>query len=125
MGNQIRSLERRIWLASVLIVAGAAAAGFLGFSSMRLLPGAACGAVIACINFFLVRKILEKAFSRDGEISKRFIVQYVVKFLGLILIVFLVIRSGWFDVLGLLLGLTSLFIGIVLEVVYRSFKPLA
>ena len=86
-------------------------------------PAAACGAAIACGNFFLVRKILEKAFLREGEVNKRFVVQYVLKFLGLIGIVYLVVRSGWFDVLGFLLGLSSLFLGVLLEALWKSFQP--
>lgn len=123
VGDMIRSLERRIWLASALILVGAAAAGVLGFASFRLLPGAACGAAVACGNFFLGRKILEKAFLREGEVSKRFVAQYVLKFLGLIGVVFLVVRSGWFDVLGFLLGLTSLFLGVLFEAIWKSFQP--
>jgi hypothetical protein len=60
---------------------------------------------------------------REGAVNKGFVVQYVLKFLGLIGIVYLVVRSGWFDVLGFLLGLTSLFLGVLLEAVARSFRP--
>ena len=123
LGDTIRSLERRIWLASALILAGAAVAGSFGFASFRLLPGAVCGAAVACGNFFLIRKILEKAFLREGEVNKRFVVQYVVKFFGLIGIVYLVVRSGWFDILGFLLGLTSLFLGVLIEALWKSFQP--
>ena len=85
-----------------------------------MLPGAACGAVIACGNFFLIRKILEKAFLGSDEIRKEFIAQYVFKFLGLVAVVYLVIRSGWFDALGFLLGLSCLFLGILLEGLTRA-----
>lgn len=119
----LRSLERRILLSAALVLAGIAAAAAAGAASFRMLPGAACGAAIACGNFFLIRKILEKAFLRDGAVNKGFVVQYVLKFLGLIGIVYLIVRSGWFDVLGFLLGLTSLFLGVVLEAVARSIRP--
>ncbi len=122
-GSAIRSLERRILLAAALVLAGTAVAGVAGIASFRMLPGALCGAAIACGNFFLVRKILEKAFLREGEVNRRFVVQYVLKFLGLIGIVYLVVRSGWFDVLGFLLGLTSLFLGVLLEALLKSFHP--
>jgi hypothetical protein len=87
-----------------------------------MLPGAACGAAIAFGNFFLIRKILEKAFAGDGAVNKGFIVQYALKFLGLIGVVFLVVRYGGFDVLGFLLGLSSLFLGVLLEALARSFR---
>jgi hypothetical protein len=82
-----------------------------------------CGAAIACGNFFLIRKILERAFAGGGAVSKRFVVQYTVKFLGLIGVVYLVVRYGGFDLLGFLLGLSSLFLGILLEALARSFEP--
>jgi hypothetical protein len=122
-GLSLRSLERRILVSAALVLAGVAGAGAAGAASFRMLPGAACGAAIACGNFFLIRKILEKAFLREGAVNKGFVVQYALKFLGLIGIVFLVVRSGWFDVLGFLLGLSSLFLGVLLEVVARSFRP--
>jgi hypothetical protein len=98
-----------------LVLGGVAVAG-----RFRMLPGAAAGAVIAYGNFFLIRKILEKAFSGGGTVRKGFIVQYVLKFLGLVAVVYLVIRSGWFDVLGFLLGLSCLFLGILLEGLTRA-----
>jgi len=123
VGVEIRSLERRILLAAALILAGIAVAAIAGVARFRMLPGAACGAAIACGNFFLVRKILEKAFLREGEVDKRFVVQYAVKFLGLIGVVYLVVRYGGFDFLGFLLGLSSLFLGVLLEALWKSFRP--
>jgi len=38
-----------------------------------------------------------------------------LKFLALVAAVYLVVRSGRFDVLGFLLGLSSLFFGVLLE----------
>lgn len=111
----LRSAEKKILLSAGVILAGIAVAG-----RFRMLPGAACGAAIAYGNFFLIRKILEKAFSGGGTIRKEFVVQYVLKFLGLVAVVYLVIRSGWFDALGFLLGLSCLFLGILLEGLTRA-----
>jgi len=111
----LRSAERKILLSAVVIMAGVALTG-----RFRMLPGAAVGAVIAYGNFFLIRKILEKALSGGETIRKGFIVQYVLKFLGLVAVVYLVVRSGWFDVLGFLLGLSCLFLGILFEGLARA-----
>lgn len=119
----LRALTNRIFLSAGLILAGVGAAVAAGAASVSLLPGALCGAAIACGNFFLIRKILEKAFSGGGTVTKGFVVQYVLKFLGLIGVVYLVVRYGGFDLLGFLLGLSSLFLGILLEAVARSFEP--
>ncbi len=111
----LRSAERKILLSAALVLGGVAVAG-----RFRMLPGAAVGAFIAYGNFFLIRKILEKAFSGGGTIRKEFVAQYVLKFLGLVAVVYLVVRSGWFDVLGFLLGLSCLFLGILLEGLTRA-----
>jgi hypothetical protein len=113
--SSLRSAERKILLSAGVILAGIAVAG-----RFRMLPGAAIGAAIAYGNFFLIRKILERAFSGGGTIRKGFIVPFVLKFLGLVAIVYLVVRSGWFDVLGFLLGLSCLFLGILLEGLARA-----
>lgn len=97
------------------MLAGVAVAG-----RFDMLPGVACGAAVAYGNFFLIRKIIEKAFAGGGPVRKEFAVQYVLKFLGLVAVVYLVIRSGWFDALGFLLGLSCLFLGILLEGVARA-----
>jgi ATP synthase I chain len=117
----LRALTNRIFLSAGLILAGVGVAVAAGAASVSMLPAALCGAVIACGNFFLIRKILEKAFSGGGTVNKGFVVQYTLKFLGLIGVVYLVVRYGGFDLSGFLLGLSSLFLGILLEALARSF----
>ncbi len=115
--DPLRSMERKILLCGVAVLAGIAVAGRYG-----MLAGAALGAAIAYGNFFLIRKILEKAFRGEGTIGKKFIVQYVLKFLGLAVLIYLVVRSGRFDAAGLLVGLSCLFLGILLEGLVRTFQ---
>ena len=121
----LKSLSRRIFLAAGLILGGIALAAAAGAANVSMLPGALCGAAIACGNFFLIRRILEKAFSGGGAVSKAFVVQYVLKFLGLIAVIYLVVRYGGFDILGFLLGLSSLFLGVLFEALARSFDTKA
>ncbi len=111
----LRPLERKILLSAAVILAGIAVAG-----QYRWLPGAACGAAIAYGNFYLIRKILEKAFAGGGTIRKAFIVQYVIKFLALVAVIWLVVRSRRFQVAGLLLGFSSLFLGVLFEGLTRA-----
>lgn len=110
-----RSLERKILVSAGVVLAGIAVVGKYG-----MLPGAVCGAAVAYGNFWLIRRILGKAFSVEGGIRKGFVVQYVLKFLALVAVVYLVVRSGRFDVLGFLLGLSALFFGVLLEGVSRA-----
>ncbi len=110
-----RSLETKILLSGIAILVGIVIAG-----RYRMLPGAACGAAIAYGNFYLIRKIVGKAFSVEGEAGKGFVVQYVLKFLALVAVVYVAVRSGRFDLLGFLLGLSALILGVLLEAVFRS-----
>lgn len=114
-GVSLRPLERKILLCAGLLLAGIALAG-----RYRMLPGAAVGGAIAFANFFLIRKILEKAFAGGGPPRKGFVVQYVLKFLGLAALVYLVVRSGRFDLAGFLLGFSALFLGVLLEGLSRA-----
>ncbi len=116
-GLSLRPLEINILVSAGVILAGIAVAG-----RFAMLPGAACGAAIVWVNFYLIRKILEKAFVGGKTIGKGFVVQYVLKFLGLVAVVYLVVKSGWFDVLGFLLGLSSLFLGVLLEGLTRAVR---
>lgn len=111
----LRPVEMKILLSAAVLLGLIALVG-----RYAMLPGAICGAAIAYGNFFLVRKILEKAFSGGGSLGKGFVVQYVLKFLGLVALVYLVIRSGKFDTAGFLIGLSALFLGIVLEGLSRA-----
>ena len=110
-----RSLETKILVSAAVILAG-----IILFGRYRMLPGAACGAAIAYGNFYLIRKILGKAFSVEGEVKKGFAVQYVLKFFALVAVVYVVVRSGRFDLLGFLLGLSALLFGVLLEGVSRA-----
>ncbi len=111
----LRSVERKILLCGLLVLGGIALAGRFG-----MLPGAALGAALAYANFVLIRVILEKAFAGGGSVGKGFVVQYVLKFLALAAVVWLVVRSGWFDLVGFLAGLSSLFLGVLLEGLTKS-----
>lgn len=113
----LRPVELKIFLSAAVILGLIALLG-----RYKMLPGALCGAAIACGNFFLMRKILEKAFTAGGTLGKGFAVRYILKFLGLVALVFLVIRSGWFDAAGFLLGLSALFLGILLEGLSRAIE---
>jgi len=115
--SSLRALERKILLCGAVVLAGIAAAG-----RYRWLPGAACGAAIAAGNFYLIRKIMERAFATGGTIRKSAVVQYVLKFLALAAVLWVVVRSRRFAVAGLLLGFSSLFLGILLEGAVRAVK---
>jgi hypothetical protein len=111
----VRSLERNILLGGAVAVAALLALGRFG-----MVPGALCGAGLAWLNFRFLRAILGKAFAEGGAERKRFAVQYLLKFLGYAALVFLAVRSGWFDVGGFLVGLSSLVAALLLEGLFKG-----
>jgi hypothetical protein len=113
----LRPLEKKIVGCAALIVAGAAVLGRYG-----MLPGAAVGGAVAYGNFLLIRMIIERAFTGGATVNKWFILSYVLKFLALVGLVYGIVRSGRFDVLGFLLGFSSLFLGVLAEGLSRSLK---
>ncbi len=112
---QLRSVERKILLCGLIVLGVIALSGRFG-----MLPGAALGAALAYANFILIRVILEKAFAGGGSVNKGFVVQYILKFLALAAAVWLIVRSGRFDLVGFLAGLSSLFLGVLLEGLAKS-----
>jgi hypothetical protein len=108
--SAVRSLEKNI-----LLCGGAAVALLLLLRRTGMVPGALCGIGLAWLNFRFLRAILGKAFSAGGAERKRFAVQYVLKFLGYVALVWLAVRSGWFSVGGFLVGLSSLVAAFLLE----------
>ena len=111
----LRPVELKILLCAAILLALIALLG-----RYAMLPGALCGAAIAYGNFFFIRKILEQAVTSSGTLGAGFVVKYVLKFLGLVTLVYLVIRSGRFDTAGFLIGLSSLVLGILLEGLSRA-----
>jgi hypothetical protein len=111
----LRPLETKILISAGVVLAGIAVAGRYG-----MLPGAACGAAIAYANVLLLRRILGRAFSGEEPAGKGFLVPYVLKVFGLAALVYLVVRSGRFDVLGFLLGFSALFLGVLFEGLSRA-----
>ena len=111
----LRSVELKILLSAAVVLGVIALLG-----RYAMLPGALCGAAIAVGNFFILRKLLEKALESGGTLGKGFAVRYVLKFLALVAVVWLVIRSGRFDAAGFLFGLSALFLGILLEGLSRA-----
>ncbi len=110
-------MEMKILLSAAVVLIGIAAAG-----RFRMLSGAAAGAAIAYANFYLIRKIWAKVFLGGEAVGKGFIVQYVIRFLVLVAVVHLIVWSGRFDAVGFLIGLSCLFLGILLEGLSRAFK---
>lgn len=110
-----RTIELQILFSALVIVVL-----FLIFQMAEKVPGAIAGGLVAYLNFFFIRVIILRAFSRRDKIRFAIALLYGVKFLAVICIVYLIVRSRWFDMAGFLAGFSSLLCGIVLEGIRRA-----
>lgn len=90
------------------------------FGMAEKVPGAIAGGLVAYLNFFFIRVIILRAFSRRDKIRFAIALLYGVKFLAVIFIVYLIVRSKRFDMAGFLAGFSSLLLGILLEGIRRA-----
>ena len=80
------------------------------------------GSAIMTLNFRFLRKGIEGAFSEQVN-KKALIVKLPLKFLALVTAVILVVLYGDIDVIFFLIGLSTVFISIVLSQISFVLKP--
>ena len=112
-------VPRRIEL-QILLSALAIAGLFVIFNMAGKVPGVIAGGLVAYLNFFFIRVIILRTFARKDKIRFAIALLYGVKFLAVILVVYLIVRSKRFDMVGFLAGFSSLLLGILLEGIRRA-----
>jgi len=111
----VKSIERFILISALIVVL------FFLFSGMReKIGGAVAGGLVAYLNFMGIKEIISRALGRQDKIRFAIALLYVVKFLAILVIVYLLVTSKRFDMVGFLAGLSSLLIGILLEGIKRA-----
>lgn len=110
-----RSIEIFILLSALCIAVGCAI-----FGMKEKIPGAIAGGLVAYLNFFFIRVIVLKALGRQDKIRFAIAMLYGVKFLAVVFLVYLIVRSNRFDMAGFLAGFSSLLAGIVFEGIRRA-----
>ncbi len=110
-----RTIERFILGSALFVVVLFYALGMKG-----KIGGVVAGGLLAYVNFVLIKVIIKRALGRKDKIRFAIAVLYGVKFLAVLLVVYLIVRSGKFDMAGFLAGFSSLLLGIVLEGIRRA-----
>jgi len=110
-----RAIEWFILFSALLIVIF-----FMIFGMREKVGGAIAGGLVAYGNYVAIKAIILRAFRRQDKIRFAIAVLYGVKFLAIILIVYLLVSSRKFDMLGFLAGISSLLLGIVCEGIRRA-----
>ena len=106
----------------VILVVGAVAAIFI-MREFRYVFSFAVASAIMTLNFRFLRKILEGAFSAAEIKKKGLAIKLPLKFFALIALIVLVIVYGDIDIVFFLLGLSTVFLSIVMSQVLTVFSP--
>jgi hypothetical protein len=78
--------------------------------------GIILGGLVIMTNFGLLQHTIRRAFSSEGTMTgskASVIVKYYVRLLGLGVVLFLLVGWGWINPVGLAVGLSTVFIGII------------
>ncbi|MDY6853896.1 MAG: ATP synthase subunit I [Thermodesulfobacteriota bacterium] len=103
------------------IIFAVLALGSIFFKSLAVTLGVVIGGIIIIVNFWFLRKIAERIIKKSDK-GAFFVFSYIFKFIALIAILFVVIYSGIVDIIGLIVGLSTVFLGIALDGFVQVFK---
>ena len=109
-GSKLSSIERNNIIVCLVLTLGSAI-----YKSFPITLGVFLGGLIVTINFWLLRRIIEKGLVAASRIRPAFVVSYAFKFVATAVIIFLLIKHGVVNTFGLVVGLSSVFIGIAMD----------
>lgn len=123
-----RNMKTTSWL----VLAVLTLAGWLAFGR-EVAGGIVVGGLLAVLNFYLMAHILISVLSRptlsreEWQTAGRQAVtsmtlRYLLRFAALAVIIFLLIRSGWVHILGLIMGLSTIVITLLILGILESRK---
>ncbi len=89
------------------------------FGSQRFAAGLAAGGILAILNYYWLRTILERVLSQRPGHAGRFVqIRYVLRLALLALVIYWLITHGGIDIVGLLVGLSVIVIIIMALSIY-------
>jgi hypothetical protein len=105
----------------VVLVVGAVAAIFI-MREYKYVFSFAVASAIMTLNFRFLRKILEGAFSAAEIRKKGLAIKLPLKFFALVALIVLVVLYGDIDIVFFLLGLSTVFVSIIISQVTSVFS---
>lgn len=109
-GSRLTSIERYNILVLLVLSLGS-----LIFKSLAITLGVFLGGIIIVLNFWLMRRIIERGLLGQSKGKPIFVLSYFVKFSVLAAIIFILITSQIINTLGLVVGLSTVFISVILD----------
>jgi len=110
-------IKGSLGLLAVLVIVG------IGFFSVKTGLGILAGGIIAIINFYWLRNVLQRIL---GLLPDRPFLYAQIRFIARIsitgFILYLIITSGWFSLAGILVGLSIIVINIIALSLYGALR---
>ncbi|MGQ9921041.1 MAG: ATP synthase subunit I [Desulfobacca sp.] len=123
---------RTMKITSWLVLAILTLAGWLAFGR-EVAGGILVGGLLAVLNFHLMAHVLISVLTRPvrspeerqtaGRQAVSFMtLRYLMRFAALVVIIFLLIRSGWVHIFGLIVGLSTIVVTLLILGILESRK---
>lgn len=121
-----RHLKIACWTVLTLLVA----LGWL-WQGREFALGILVGGLVAVINFHLLHRTLRGTLGTLGQVEQEdmagrakafFAARQLLRFFALLVIIYLLVSHGWVDIFGLLVGLSTVVLTLILAGIYAVFK---
>ena len=112
---------RHLKIANLVVLALLVAAGFL-WQGAQFALGVLVGGLVAVINFHLLHRTLKGTLERvgvnpeevKGQARAFFAARQMLRFTALVAIIYLLVSHGWVNIFGLVVGLSTVVITLIL-----------
>jgi len=121
---------RRLKIANWLVLAGLVVAGFI-WQGQKFALGVLVGGVVAVINFHFLHQALKGMMERaatgspeeaKGRAKAFFAARQLLRFFALLLVIYLLVGQGWMNIIGLVVGLSTVVVTLILAAVVEVIK---
>ncbi len=109
-GSKLTAIERNNVIVCLVLTMGSVI-----YKSPAITLGVFLGGVIVILNFWLLRRIIERGLIKTSKVRPAFVLSYFFKFAVLAAVIFLLINYRVVSTPGLAVGLSTVFGGIVLD----------
>ena len=119
---------RHLKLANWVVLSILVIAGYLG-GGREFALGVLVGGLLVVVNFHLLHRFLKGTLERaqidqenKGQAQAFLAAKQLLRFFGLIVVVYLLVRYGWVNVIGLVVGLSTVVLTLTLLGINEMFK---
>lgn len=120
---------RHLKIANWVVLAGLVVAGFL-WQGLEFALGILVGGLVAVVNFHLLHRTLKNTLERvglnpreaKGQAQAFFAARQLLRFFALVAIIYLLVRHGWVNIFGLLIGLSTVVLTLILAGINEMIK---